>query len=141
MPETHTPTLWWPRPATPHSVTLKSAQERTYNTIPLIQLIRYNYPPKHTEPCTHPSLKNICFFFFLDSQIFFYWGNGFLGGRPGALTAWLVHCHCLQNPVASSHLEAPEGWRRVPYAALQRCHLLERPGPLWLGPVALLSDW
>lgn len=61
----------------------------------------------HENPHVILIISVLSFFLFLDSQIFFLLGSGFLGGRPGALTAQLVHWHCLQNPVASSHLEAP----------------------------------
>lgn len=54
----------------------------------------------------------------------FFIGDGSLGGGPG-LTAQRVHQHCLPNPVASSHLEALEGWRRAQCAELRRCHLIQ----------------
>jgi len=35
VPKAGFPTLWWPKPAAPHSITLKSTHERTHNTITL----------------------------------------------------------------------------------------------------------
>jgi len=54
MPDTHIPILWWPSVCSHHTPQLNRHMKGHTTQQPLIQLIRYNRPPRHTKPCkTH----------------------------------------------------------------------------------------